>query len=71
MVPVLKEWDDEEMTPLCTLDLKEQLLANIEEIYSQQKDLLKEMQQRMSPYPYHTNQVGELFLRYVSTEKRI
>jgi len=42
------------------------LLANVKEIHKLHIKLVAEFQQATHPYPYYTNCIGNIFLKYVS-----
>ena len=45
------------------------LLANVTELHKLHVKLVAEFQQATHPYPYYTNCIGNIFLKYVSLKK--
>ena len=69
-MPSLHNCADNEAIVSVTQHTVANLLSNIKEIHKLHIKLVAEFQQATEPFPYHTNCIGNIFLKYVSSSNK-
>ncbi len=66
MKPDLDKVVEEGVSPICTRSAADQFLGNVVQLREVHEHFLTSLERVTSPFPFHTNLVGDVFLQSVS-----
>nr|XP_026691200.1 rho guanine nucleotide exchange factor 4-like isoform X1 [Ciona intestinalis] len=64
MIPSLQKCSRDDSIPSCTSETVSDMLSNIREVHKLHVTFYASLKEAMDPYPYHTNCIGELFMKH-------